>query len=131
MVGNMNLAQFTSADFKQIVKLLEKKETLQAKVAQIDSALGRFESGEPAPLAQLKRGRKRGQPAKAKRAPRGAVKTAIIDLLKGAGESGITVKDVAAKLGVNYNRVFTWFYNTGKSIKQIKKVAPAKYAWAG
>jgi len=58
------------------------------------------------------------------------VKTAILDLLKGAGPSGITVKEIAAELGVNYNRIFTWLYKTGKTITEIKKVGPRTYGWA-
>lgn len=134
--ADMNLAQATSADLKHLAKLLEQKESLLAQIARIDSALGRFESGEPAALAKGKPGRKPGRPAnakpaKAKRAARGSVKAAIIELVKGAGESGIAVKDIAAKLGTGYNRVFTWFYNTGGQIKEIKKAGPGRYAWAG
>ncbi len=137
----MNLASLTSADFKQIARLLEQKESLQAQVAKIDAELAKIDSGEPAAPAQGRLGRKLGRPAKAKpaeakpaklkRAARGSVKTAIIEVLKGAGESGIAVKDIAAKLGTKYNGVFTWFYNTGSKIKEIKKVGPAKYRWVG
>lgn len=67
----------------------------------------------------------------AKRGKHGAVKEAIIELVKKAGSEGITVKEIAAKLGTKYNRVFTWFYNTGKKIKDIKKVGPGKYRWVG
>jgi transposase-like protein len=130
----MNLTQVTSADLKQIAKLLEQKETLQAQIASIDSELGRFDAGQPAVPAKGKPGRKparaaKAKPAKVKRAARGSVKAAIIELVKGAGESGITVKDIAAKLGTGYNRVFTWFYNTGSQIKAIKKAGPGRYAW--
>lgn len=125
----MNLAQLTSADFKQIARLLEQRETLQAKVAAIDTQLANFASGEPAAPAKSKPGRSPARPTKVKRAARGAVKAAIIELIKGAGAAGITVKEIADRLGTKYNRVFTWFYNTGKTITEIKKVGPGKYAW--
>jgi hypothetical protein len=134
----MKLTSLTSADFKEIIGLLEEKKDLQAQVAKIDAGLAAYEIGEPVTAATGKQGRKPGpqpsvpahrKPRTAKRAKRGAVKAAIIDLIKGAGKSGITVKAIAARLGVNYNRVFTWFYGTGKTVKQIEKIAPGKYAW--
>lgn len=140
----MKLAQLTSADLKRIAALLEQKEALQAQIAQLNSQLSAFEAGEaaPAPAPPAARGRPGRKPGPrvaaapapvhavpARRAKRGAVKAAILDLIKGAGKPGITVKDIAARLGAKYNRVFTWFYTTGRNISQIKKVGPGKYAW--
>ena len=134
--ADMNLAQVTSADLKRIAKLLEQKESLQAQITKIDTALSQFEVGQPGATAKVQAAKGTGAKAsrsgtKAKRAARGAVKAAIMDLIQAAGESGVTVKDIAAKLGVSYNRVFTWFYNTGSKIKEIKKAGPGRYAWAG
>ena len=56
-------------------------------------------------------------------------KEGMIELLKKAGKNGITVKDVASKLGVKSQRIYVWFGVTGKRVKQIKKIAPGKYAW--
>ena len=72
-----------------------------------------------APVASKKGGRARP----------GEFKDSIVALVKAAGKPGITVKDAAAKLGVKTQRVYVWFGATGKTIKQIKKVAPATYAW--
>jgi len=129
----MNLAALSSADLKRIAQLLEKKEVLEGQLEQVTSELSRFESGESANPAKSEPGPKGARPTKVrgKRAARGAVKAAIMDLIQAAGESGVTVKDIAAKLGVSYNRVFTWFYNTGSKIKEIKKAGPGRYAWAG
>lgn len=132
----MNLTQLTSADLKQIVTLLEQKETLQSQVAKIDAELAAYEGGEPAKAVECKPGRKtdpraQAKPGKAKRAKRGALKAGIVELLRGVGKTGITVKDLAAKLGLGYSRVFAWFYKTGANIKEIKKAGPGKYAWVG
>jgi hypothetical protein len=139
----MKLAQLTSADLKRIAALLDQKEALQAQIAQLNSQLTAFEAGEaalaPAPPAAKRRpGRKPGprpaaapviaQAVPARRTKRGAVKAAILGLIQGAGKPGITVKDIAAQLGAKYNRVFTWFYTTGRNISQIKKVGPGKHA---
>jgi len=61
----------------------------------------------------------------------GATKDAVIELVKGAGKAGITVKEIAIKLGVKRQGVYVWFGSTGKKVKEIKKVKPATYAWVG
>jgi len=130
----MNLTPLTSADLKQIVKLLEQRETLQSQVANIDAKLAAYEGREAATSVKGKPGRKAGsraqaRPGKAKRAKRGALKAGIVELLRGAGKGGISVKELAGKLGLGYSRVFAWFYKTGANIKEIKKAGPGKYAW--
>jgi hypothetical protein len=125
----MNLTQMTSADFNRIAKLLERKESFQAQIAKIDAQLAAFDAGGPPAPTKGKPGRKPGR--KVKQAKSGAVKTAIIELVKGAGAAGITVKEVAAKIGGGYNRVSVWFNSTGKRVKEIKKVGLGTYRWVG
>jgi len=131
----MNLTSLSAVEFKNIVKLLEEKEALNAKIAKVDAALAAYQGAPvvaaPAPARTAVAKASAKAPVKrARRARRGSTKIAIIDLVKSAGKGGITVKEVAAKLGVPANRVYTWFYATGKSVKEIKKVGEAKYAWA-
>ena len=57
------------------------------------------------------------------------LKERIVGTLKTAGKSGATVKDLAARLGKAYGNVSVWFHTTGKGIKEIKKVAPGRFAW--
>ena len=61
------------------------------------------------------------------RAVRGQLKEQILNELKSAGATGITIKDLAAKLNANYKNVYIWFVTTGKRIAGIKKVGPAQY----
>jgi hypothetical protein len=49
--------------------------------------------------------------------------------LKAAGKEGVTVTDLAQKLGARYNNISIWFLRAGKKLKAIKKVGPARYAW--
>ncbi len=174
----MNLTKLTSAQFKQIGSLLEKKEALQARVSEIDQQLSSFDGGEAASAPAVAAGRGKfkrtpaararmaaaqtarwakkagslGQPAeaaglavagkqsgragakgpkagKAVRGKRGAVKEAIIEVVQAAGKAGISVKDVASKLGVKYGNVSVWFGSTGKKVREIKRVGRGTYAW--
>jgi DNA invertase Pin-like site-specific DNA recombinase len=130
----MNLTQIASADLKQVVALVEQKETLLAQVARIDAELTSIESGDtaaPTAPAKGKPGRKPGRPAKAKTGGRGGMKAAIIELLTAAGASGLSVQDIAAKLKAKPSNVHVWFSSTGKTVKEIKKLAPSKYGWSG
>jgi|YNPNPStandDraft_1061719.scaffolds.fasta_scaffold81541_1 transposase-like protein len=149
----MNLSQLTSADLKVIAQLLKEKEALLAQVAKIDARLSSFESAPapaPAKPARSKPGRRPGRPAlkappsaapaapakpaaaeavPARRRRPGKLKEKVIALLQGAGKSGITVREIAAKLGLKPQRIYVWFNATGRTIREIKKVAPATYAW--
>jgi hypothetical protein len=134
----MALLNLSSAQLAHLIRLVKEKETVLAQLARIDGALTALEGGH----APAKRGRKPGRPPKvAGRGPgrppgktgrRGKrIKEALLKLLKSAGPGGITVKDLAAKLKVKPNNVFSWFYTTGKKISGIKKVGEAKYAFNG
>jgi len=69
--------------------------------------------------------------AKAKaRTPGAPLKERIVQTLKTAGKSGVTVKDLAAKLGKSYGNISVWFHTTAKGINEIKKVEPGRFAWA-
>ena len=65
-----------------------------------------------------------------KPSPRGQLKERIIRTLKAAGKPGVTVKDLASKLGTSYGNISVWFRTTAKGVKEVKKVAPGRFAWA-
>ena len=58
------------------------------------------------------------------------LKERVIRVLKAAGPPGVTVKDMAVKLGKSYGNISVWFHTTAKRVKEIKKVAPGRFAWA-
>ncbi|MCP5520096.1 MAG: hypothetical protein H7A46_00945 [Verrucomicrobiales bacterium] len=184
----MRLTQLKSGDLKNIVKLLEQKEALQAQIAEIDIRLAAFDTTTtvrevaPAPakkrasrspakrklseegrarIAEAARKRwakargsavaaaavkppkapkraKATKPAKGAKAvkavgaqprKRGQLKEQIIGLVKAGGKTGVTVKEIAAKLGDKPDRIHVWFNATGKNVKEIKRIRPGTYAW--
>jgi hypothetical protein len=68
---------------------------------------------------------------KVRRSKRGKrLKEPLLKALSAAGSSGVTVKELAAKLKVKPGNIFSWFYTTGKKISGIKKVGEAKYSYS-
>ncbi|MCE0498652.1 MAG: hypothetical protein LV481_11970 [Methylacidiphilales bacterium] len=129
----MSLSTLSSAQLAQLIGLVKKRGVLQAKLDKVDAALNALESGSSVPK---RRGRKPGRPALPKLALKGRkvrkrskrLKESILKLLKSAGSSGITVKELSAKLKVKPGNIFSWFYTTGKKVSGLKKVGEAKYA---
>lgn len=133
MVLGMNLTTLTLVEMKNLAKLLEAREELQARLAKIDAQLERFgglvSSQAPAAQPDAKPGRKAATSRRSGR--RGSTKSAVIDALKSAGKGGATVKAIAAKLGFSTQRIHVWFGSTGKNVKEIKKLGRGMYAWVG
>jgi hypothetical protein len=132
----MSLSTLSSAELAQLISLIKEKESLQTRLEHIDATLNALENGKSVPK---KRGRKPGRPvgSKSKTAATGVtkrgkrLKAPLLKALSAAGSSGITVKELAAKLKVKPGNIFSWFYTTGKKISGIKKVGEAKYSYSG
>ena len=118
----------------QLIGLVKEKEALQSRLDHVNAQLSALESGKP---VQKKRGRKPGRPPGTKVATGGKtrrgkrLKAPLLKALSAAGSSGVTVKELAAKLKVKPGNIFSWFYTTGKKISGIKKVGEAKYSYSG
>ena len=134
----MDFTKLTAADFRRITQLLEEKESLRRKIADIDRVLEGYNAGNPAESAP-RRGPKPGKPAAAgaageggegQRQKRGQLKENIIALLKEAGAEGLSVKDVAVKLQMKPVNIHAWFGSTGKKVAEIKNTN-GKRVWVG
>lgn len=105
------------------------KATKAPKAAKASKATAAKASKSAAP-AKATTGRKKASgefvPAK-----RGEMKNNILDALKQVGSGGITIKDLADKVGTRYKNLYIWFVTTGKRIPGIEKVGPAKYRLVG
>jgi hypothetical protein len=115
--------------------LEQERAELQQRLQKIESALnngGSVASGRQGrsaaarvTLAAAPRA-KRSKPAK-----RGSLKNDIGAVLQQAGKNGLHVKEIASAIGSKPANVTAWFYQTGRKAKEIKKVAPATFAWTG
>ena len=89
---------------------------------------GLFTMAQSVVSKPAKRGRK--PKAQGKRAKSGSTKERVMAELQTAGEDGISVKELSAKLGVKSQNLHTWFNQTGKKIAQITKVSLGRYKLA-
>ena len=128
----MALSHLSSSQLSRLIKLVKVKESLENKLAGVTAEIDSLEGGKGAGS------RRRGRPPGSKNVAKGGkvrrtkrLKEPLLKALKSAGSSGVKVKDLATKLGVKPGNIFSWFYTTGKKIKEIKKVGEARYAWVG
>ena len=134
------------------VQQLKRAVAIRENIAGLEQKLDRILGGEPVGKgckgsARRRKGLRRsasrarvskvlqGRSAKAVvqrriASPRVGLKGRIIRALKVAGDKGVTVNDLAGKFGKNYGNISVWFHTTGKGVKEIKKVAPGRFAWA-
>ena len=64
------------------------------------------------------------------RSPRGQLSAGIMEQLQSAGKSGISVRDIAQNLGIDYKNVSIWFSTTGKKNGKVKKIDRGMYRLA-
>jgi len=136
---NNLLAGLSLQQLKRAVAIREKVEGLELELDRIiggelvgkGSARRRKGLGRAASRGRISEAVK-GRSAEQRRmaSPRGGLKGRIIRALRATGDKGVTVKDLAGKFGRSYGSISVWFHTTGKGVKEIKKVAPGKYAWA-
>ena len=68
-----------------------------------------------------------GRTGRRSRSKRGEVTRLIMQNLDLAGDNGITVQELAGRIGANYRNVHVWFSSTGKRNPLIQKVTRGKY----
>jgi hypothetical protein len=144
----MNLTHLTLAALKPIATLVERKEALEAQLEDINLRLAARELDVEHKAAKGQPGRPTSRTprtaatrstraavaksaGKTKRQPRGQLKESVLALVKATGLSGITVAELAAKLGAKPKNLFVWFHSTGKRVTELQKIGPARYAWVG
>ena len=81
--------------------------------------------------AQTKQGRTPdesiGRLGRRSRSKRGEVTRLIMQYLDLAGDNGITVQEIAGRIGANYRNIHVWFSSTGKKNPLIQKITRGKY----
>lgn len=112
----MDLTKFSSADLLHLGSLIAKKEELLREVTKIDAELANFsgvqesksdEHGTSSDLSQ-----------------------SVIAALKRAGRDGLTIIELADRIGRKRSNVSVFLSGTAKrSIPQIQRIGRGLYAW--
>jgi hypothetical protein len=119
----------SSAAIRALIPLVEKREKLARELEAVDQRIAVAYDGSPAASKDRKvLVSKTTTAPKVKRGKRGAVKELILAGLREAGEAGIAVKHLAAKLGIKPQNIHVWLHTTGKKTGLIKTVSKGIYA---
>jgi type II secretory pathway component PulJ len=120
----------TSATLRKMIKLSKRKEELMSQIQEIDRQMAGIER-EVEVRASLRSPRRTGMAtriaSRSRPNQRGALKAKILAALRGAGRRGMTVSQLSKKLGVKSANLYVWFADTGRNVRSLRKIAPAKY----
>ena len=121
-----------SATLKELVKLSERKEALMARIQDLDREMVRLQSTFSADAKNSPQGARvtvTAAPARSTgpRAKRGALKEKILQALRAAGKKGVTIGQLSKKLKVRSANLYVWFNGTGRNVRVLKKIGPAKF----
>ena len=148
----MSLNTITSADLKQLVSIVERKERVQQELREIETKLLAYLSPEPtAPAKRTSRRTRKSRAVRVSKQPlevkapksnflqaelksgqrHGALKDSILAALQKADGSGIAIKDLSRALGVKAQNLHVWFSITGRKVKGVTKVSAGRWAYKG
>ena len=122
--------RISSATLRKMIKLSKRKEELMSQIQEIDRQLAGIEREVEvrASLRSPKRTRMAmGIASRSKPNQRGALKARILAALRRARRRGMTVGQLSKKLGVKSANLYVWFADTGRNVRGLRKIAPAKY----
>ncbi len=132
----------SSAAVRHILKLAKQRDELITELAKVTKSIEAAVGGEETVAPKSKRGRKAKAEKVAKPAPvakgkakggrlkRGAATELILNGLKAAGAAGISVKELAPKIGLKASTMRVWLGTTGKKIKEVEKIGWGRYRFA-
>lgn len=132
----------SSAAIRHILNLAKQRDALIAELAKVTESIEAAVGGAKTMAPKSKRGRKAkagkvakpASPAKGKakggRLKRGAATELILNGLKSAGAAGISVKELAPKIGLKASTMRVWLGTTGKKIKEVEKIGWGVYRFA-
>jgi hypothetical protein len=149
---HMSLNNITSAELRQLISIVERKERVQEELREIESKLSLHLPSEPtSPATRTRRGARKSRAVRVGRqslevkasnskiqqvesksgSKRGALKDSILGALQKADGAGIAIKDLSSALGVKAQNLHVWFSSTGRKVKGVMKVSASRWAYKG
>lgn len=136
----MDLSKITTSTLEALVKLTKRRDGILADLKRVEASIASLYSGGKSEPSATRRRKGKGarrtavvaeaRAAKASESAggrRGALKARILAALKAAGDKGVAVKELSAKLGVKNQNVHVWFSSTGKKLGTIQRVGAGRY----
>jgi hypothetical protein len=123
----------STGSIRSLLALAEKRDALLAEIEVINAEFSKILDGnnpeKTAPISSGRRGRKAAtvKTHKLARGKRGSVKEVILAGLKEAGDAGIAVKHLAAKLGIKPQNIHVWLHTTGKKNGLVEALGNGVY----
>ncbi|PWU07514.1 MAG: hypothetical protein C5B47_06070 [Verrucomicrobia bacterium] len=113
---------YDPAVLQNLLKLAKKREGIMKALQQVESEISELVHSKehscdrlPLPL-----GRTMG---------RGMLKQEILASLTQAGEKGMSVRELSAKLGMRSQNIHVWFSSTGKKVAGLQKIGEGRYRY--
>ena len=128
----------STLSIKTLRTLISLTETVQSQLAEVEATIGKLiEAADSETRGEKPTSAKRGRkPATkpvvtskaptAERAKRGGLQEVVLSGLQDAGDAGISVKDLAAKFGLNPSNLHVWLGTAGKKLP-IEKAGRGLY----
>jgi len=130
----MNIKHITSDSLRRLLSLTDKKEQLIKSIQEVENEIAKSLRGAATTVVEAAEAVVPTKPAGKKRGGKkskktGGLKDRVLALLETAGDQGLRVKEIAAKLGSSPGNISVWFSTTGK--KLTDKIEPGRYAVKG
>ncbi|GAT34407.1 hypothetical protein TSACC_22832 [Terrimicrobium sacchariphilum] len=124
----------SSAALRQIVPLAEKREALLKKVDDLDRQIAELSvsaravaaTTEAQPIRKASGRRKLAEPVPVEDKKDTSAK--ILGLLKVAGSKGLSIREIASKLGMKAQNVHVWFSFKGRKLADLQKIGQAQWS---
>jgi hypothetical protein len=124
----MKVTDINTQTLTALLSLTKKKESLLAKIAQVEKEIAALASGEVLAATRvlraksIKKRRAASNEPKKPRSPKGFMQEQVITLLHAAGEAGASAKELAEKIGKPVTQIHVWFSSAGKKLGQFQKL---------
>lgn len=123
----------SSSAIRQIIPLAEKREALLKKIEDLEKKIAELNAAQATARRKpetslLPRENVRTKPAPAPASEKKEdTTTKILALLKKAGAKGMTVREIASRLGTKMQNVHVWFSFKGRKLDSLHKVGQAQW----
>jgi len=125
----IKLSDLTAANLTKLSRLIGQKEKLQTQLVALEAKINAIGGTDIGSREVAKPGRKKGRRGPKPGAKPGKLKETVLAALHAT--EGLTIKELATKLKVKSNNLYSWFYTTGKKVAGLKKSAAGKYTYSG